>query len=125
MAKSCECCDRGAGLPGFGFFYGHRLNGAAAHDQIAVRFCNLRHLQSESVAPPGHRNDVFRVVGLIAQGFPKLKDVLAEIGLLNKGVRPQDLHQVVLQNDPFAVLHEHQKRFEGLRRQGNRFLIAH
>jgi hypothetical protein len=64
-------------------------------------------------------------MGLVAQGLPKLKDVLAEIGLFDKGVGPQGFHQVVLQDDPFTALHKHQKCLKSLGREGDGFLIAH
>ncbi len=93
------------------------------HDQIAIRFREFRHLLREAVSPPGDCDDVFRIVRPIAQSLSQQKDVLAEIGLFDEGVGPQSLHQVILQDDPLAVLYEHQKCFKSLRRKGDGFLI--
>ena len=82
-------------MVGYAFLHGHSLNTPAVDTHIVIRFCQFCCLQSEPVTPPGDRDYVFRVVRLIAYGFPKLKNVLAKVGLLHESVRPQRPHQVV------------------------------
>jgi hypothetical protein len=49
------------------------------------------------------------------KGLPRYEDVLREVRLLDDSVRPQQAHQLLLLEEPPAVLHEQQERVQSLR----------
>ena len=65
---------------------------------------------------------MLRAVGV--QRPPNGGDVLRQVRLFHKRVRPHPLHQVIFLDQVAAVLHQEEQRFESLRSQRNRFPIA-
>ena len=61
------------------------------------------HVLGKAVSSPGHGHDVAMVLRGFAQRLAQHKDVPAEIGLLDEGVRPNRFHQVVFGDDLLAV----------------------
>src|SRR5271154_5031853 len=52
----------------------------------------------EPISTTGDCNDVAMILGSLTQGFSQHKDIAAKVGLLDKGVRPDHLHQIVLRD---------------------------
>src|SRR5579859_7868248 len=52
---------------------------------------------------------------ILSQDFPEDKDILAEVALFHKTLRPQSFHQLLFFQQPSAVLHEKQESIERFR----------
>jgi hypothetical protein len=72
------------------------------------------HILGEAVSSPGHGDDVTMILRGLAERLAQHKDVAAEIGLLDKRIWPDSLHQVVFGDDLLAVADQDQKDLEGL-----------
>ena len=84
----------------------------------------LLHRRHEAIAALGHRFDVFLSVFAVAQGLPKREYVLRQIGLFDKAVRPELLHQYSFFDQMTAAFDEKEQRLKGLWRKGNGLFIT-
>jgi hypothetical protein len=106
---------RGTGVPASGFpQYGLLLWRVV--DQLDRR-CKL-------VSASGKRNNVAKVVPAGRQRLAKQKDVLGEVALLDKAVRPDSPEQLFLGKRPQGVLDKVKKKVKGLGWEGNLRTIA-
>ncbi len=92
----------------------HHPRSRALHDE-ALFLGDDSHLGGKTVAPAWDRNNVLAVAGGIPQRLSQHEDLLRQVGLLDKRVGPDQLHQIVLQNYLLALAHQHEqglKRFQ-------------
>src|SRR4051794_18637519 len=72
----------------------------------------------EAIAAPRDRLDVGTPVGADAENLPEPVNVLGKVGLLDKSVRPDLCHQMILLDDMSAAAHEHRQSVEGFQSDG-------
>ena len=82
------------------------------------------HLCRETIASSGQRHDVALVLGSVPKRSSKYKDVLAEVGFLDKRIRPHSFHQLVFGNYLSTVANESQQRFERFWRESYGLVLA-
>jgi hypothetical protein len=71
----------------------------------------------DDIAAPG-------IAIVVTQSLAQHKNVLCQVGFLNKGIRPDRIEQFFLHNHPIAVTHQHQQGFERLWLQQDGAVIA-
>jgi hypothetical protein len=76
------------------------------------------------VSASGKRNNVAKVVPAGRQRLAKQKDVLGEVALLDKAIRPDSPKQLFLVKWPQGVLDKVKKKVKGLGWEGNLRTIA-
>ena len=84
----------------------------------------LLHRRHEAIAALGHRFDVLLSYFAVAKRLPKREDVLRQIGVFDKAVRPELLHQYFFFDQMTAAFEEKEQRLKGLWREGNGLAIA-
>ena len=104
-----QCCRRGRGIIGGG---GRRCVAGFAH---------VRH---EAIPSPRDRRDAALVIRIVGQDPPDGENLLTEICLLDGGVRPHDVEELVLPDRPAAPLDERQQDVEGLAGDRNGAVVA-
>ena len=89
---------------------------------------NDPHFLGKAVAAAGNGDDVAMVAGGAGQGFAQDEDVLRQVRLLDEGVGPDGLHQIIFEDHGFAVLDavldQNEQGFKSLGRQRNGAIIA-
>lgn len=94
-----------------------------AEESLAIlRDC--AHLLCEAISATGKCNDVTPIVGSVSECFSQNEDVLAEVGLLDEGIRPDGLHQLLLGDDFSAAPQKYQQRFKCPGRDGYGLALA-
>lgn len=80
-----------------------------------------------SVAPSAdfpYRRNVAPVLGRVSERLAQHKDVLAQIRLLHKGVRPHAFHQFILAHSLAAVTNKDQQGFKDFRSDSDRLVFT-
>src|SRR6266850_1619264 len=85
---------------------------------------DLRHVGDESVAAPTDGLHVSRLPSVITERLSEPLDVEGEVGFLDKGIRPQATHQLVLSHDSAVLFYEDQERLKNLWCEGNGLFSA-
>jgi len=83
------------------------------------------HVRCQPIPAPRHRLDVRAAVRLVSERLAQHVDVLCEVGLIDKGVRPEGFDQLGFRHHTVAVLGEQHQQVEGLGGKGNRVAAAH
>lgn len=81
-------------------------------------------LANKAVTVLGDGLDVLRSPNINFQRFPQSPDDHLEVPLLDKGIRPNGLDQVLFLKEVSTFLDHEQKRIEGFRAHRNSFPIA-
>jgi hypothetical protein len=74
---------------------------------------------SKPVPLAGDGNDVAMVLRRLPERFTEHEDIAAEVGLLNKRVRPDGFHEVVFGDDLLIFSDEYEKDLKCLGRNGD------
>ena len=81
------------------------------------------HLGDKAVTSAWNSVDVAMLACRLTKSFPEDEDVLGEVGLLDERVRPDTFHQVILQNDLFAVAHQDEQGLKAFNCKGTGWLL--
>src|ERR1041384_1583676 len=84
----------------------------------------LMHRSDEAVASPRDRLDVLTSVLALTKGLPQLRNILGQVSLFNKSIRPDLLHKAVLCDNLTAALNEREQHVEDFWGKRDDFLIA-
>ena len=103
----------------------HNL-GARAHlrNQHLASVGDRTDRNSESIAAARQGDDVTLSFKSVAQRLTQLEDVLAQVGFLDEGVRPDLLKEFLFRDNFAAAAHQHQQRLKGLRSHRNELAVA-
>src|SRR5258708_16124159 len=85
---------------------------------------NRSHRRHKTVASPWNGFDVLRLRSAFTKDPAQREDILRKIGLLNKRVRPNLFHQIILLHNVSAVSHQNEERLECLRRERDCTAVA-
>lgn len=84
----------------------------------------FRYRSDKLISPAGHGLDERIAILIVPQNFPQDEDVLAEIALFDKTLRPKGLHQFFFFQYPTAVLHQEKQDLKALGSEGYRLAMA-
>jgi hypothetical protein len=101
------------------------LRTRAARDQYVIAILRDRppHCHKPVASSRGRRN-IAPVFRSISKGLAQHKDVLAQVRLLHKGIRPYTFNKVVLGHNLAAVSNKDQQSFKNLKSNRDRLILA-
>ena len=102
----------------------HLSTRAALYNQVLTIVHHRAHVCRETIASSREGHDVTPVLRSVSKGFAEHKDVLAQVCFLDKGIRPDGFHKLVLGNHLSTVTNQDQQRFKDFRRDGHGLVFA-
>src|SRR5580658_10219397 len=88
--------------------YDHLRARTALYNQVLAILHHRAHLRRETIASSREGHDIAPVLGSVSKSFAEHEDVLAQVCFLDKGIRPDGLHKLVLGDHLSTVANQDQ-----------------